>query len=333
MKDKLPNPTETLTKNGGDPRNHDGLKRKINPKDTVGHYLNEITQFPLLSREEEIELARIIQAGITAKEIIEAGTFEEEELANLQLTVQKGDEAHKKFVNANLRLAVNIAKKYQGIMPFSDLIQIANEKLIKLVEKFDPERGFKFNTYAFGSLPWMIIREIFKNRSIRLPVHLRDKMRAVKNAQNELTQVLNRKPTAAEIAERIPDLDSDQVSKILKYMKNLTPLSLNQPVSGGSDEVDELGYFVPGDADVEGEVIKNDLNVIISEALKQLSERERDMIKMKFGIETTPHTLEEIGEIYGLTRERVRQILVRAFSKIRSYPVLDKEAPDLKQLL
>lgn len=313
---------ETLTKEGGDPDN------------IVDHYLNNINEFPLLSREEEIELARKIQAGIAAEEILATGSFDKGELANLQLTVQEGDEAHKKFVNANLRLAFHIAKKYQGMMPLLDLVQIANEALIKLVEKFDPERGFKFSTYACKTLPWMIRRKIYnENRSIRIPVRLRNKMRAVQNAQYELTPVLKREPTAAEIAEIIPNLDSNQVSETLKYMKNLTPLSLNQPVSGGSDEGEELGYFVPGDIDVERQVIENNLKEIISEALEQLSERESKMIRMRFGIGTTSYTLREIGEIYGLTRERVRQILVRAFSKIRSYPVLDGKAPDLKKLL
>ncbi len=262
--------------------------------DAVKIYLQQIGRVPLLTTEEEIELARQIQ----------------EENSKI---------AKEKLVNANLRLVVSIAKKYIGRgLSFLDLIQEGNMGLIKAAEKFDYERGYKFSTYATWWIQQAITRGIAdKSRTIRLPVHMIETIGKIRKATYDLTNELNRKPTKEEIAERI----EIPVSKLRAVMKSAqATISLETPLNK-KEEATRIGDFLidNSSSSPDDKVIQENLFSEIRKVLDQLSPKERDVLIMRFGLDDDGNkkTLEEIGSRYGVSRERIRQIENRAISKLK----------------
>lgn len=264
--------------------------------DSVRLYLREIGKIPLLTAEEEMDLA---------------------------LRVVKGEKKAKdKMVEANMRLVVSIAKRYSGRgLDFLDLIQEGNTGLLRAVEKFDPDKGFKFSTYATWWIRQAITRAIADQaRTIRIPVHMVETINKVLRASRKLTQELNREPTTEEIAEEM-DMDAEKIEYIMKIKQDIA--SLDASVGrDGDDEDSVLGDFVedeertsPEDS-AASQLLKEQIAMIISD----LSDREQKIIKLRFGIGGgRPHTLEEVGAEFSVTRERIRQIEAKALSKLRKH--------------
>ena len=270
------------------------LPKGIAIDDPVRLYLREIGRIKLLSANEEIELARVI---------LEGGT--------------PGAMAKRKLVQANLRLVVSIAKKYVGRgMLFLDLIQEGNLGLIRAAEKFDHERGFKFSTYATWWIRQAITRAIADQaRTIRIPVHMVETINKLKKVTRRLAQDLSRKPTEEELAFEM-NVSISKLREIIKIAQE--PLSLETPI--GKEEDSRLGDFIEDkEADapiktVASELLKEDLQ----EVMKQLSPRERDVLRLRFGMDDgRQRTLEEVGQLFGVTRERIRQIEAKALRKLR----------------
>ncbi len=264
--------------------------------DSVRLYLREIGKIPLLSTDEEAELAKKIAEG--------------------------DKKAKDKMVEANMRLVVSIAKRYSGRgLDFLDLIQEGNTGLLRAVEKFDPEKGFKFSTYATWWIRQAITRAIADQaRTIRIPVHMVETINKVLRTTRKLTTELNREPTTAEIAKEL-DMEVDKVEYVMRIKQDIA--SLDASVGrDGDDEDSVLGDFVEDEERVSPEdsaanqILKEQLATIIS----TLSDREQKIIKMRFGIGgERPHTLEEVGYEFSVTRERIRQIEAKALSKLRKH--------------
>ena len=270
------------------------LPKNMAMEDPVRLYLREIGRIKLLSTSEEIELAR---------KIIEGGT--------------PGAKAKRKLVQANLRLVVSIAKKYVGRgMLFLDLIQEGNLGLIRAAEKFDHERGFKFSTYATWWIRQAITRAIADQaRTIRIPVHMVETINKLKKVTRTLAQEFSRKPTEEELAEAM-GFSISKLREIVKIAQE--PLSLETPI--GKEEDSRLGDFIEDkEADapiktVASELLREDL----AEVLCTLSPRERDVLRLRFGMDDgRQRTLEEVGQLFGVTRERIRQIEAKALRKLR----------------
>ena len=270
------------------------LPEGINIDDPVRMYLKEIGKVPLLTAEEEIELAQKMEEG-----------------------GPEGEAAKKKLAEANLRLVVSIAKRYVGRgMLFLDLIQEGNLGLIKAVEKFDFHKGFKFSTYATWWIRQAITRSIADQaRTIRIPVHMVETMNKLTKVQRSLTQELGREPSVEEIAENV-HMDVNRVREILKLAQET--VSLETPV--GSEEESHLADFIeddhtplPSDEAAFGQ-LKDDIRSV----LDKLNEREQKVLRMRFGLDDgKEHTLEEVGQELHVTRERIRQIEAKALRKLR----------------
>jgi RNA polymerase sigma factor (sigma-70 family) len=299
-------------------------------EDLVRMYLNDIGRYPLLTKEGEARLAQQIEAsGRADEELLESG----EDLApavrrELRRTIARGEEARQAFVQANLRLVVSIAKKYQASgLPLLDLIQDGNLGLIHAVEKFDWRKGFKFSTYATWWIRQAITRGIANTgRTIRLPVHAGDALKTVQKAQSTLQMKLHRRPTLAELAAEV-ELPADKLIEVLKFRTE--PLSLSDPLREDGDV--ELGDLVE-DRSAQSPFEMAAASLLpreIARLLSPLSRREREILELRFGLDRgEPRTLEEVGEHFNLTRERIRQIEARAMSKLR-HPTSDTGAREL----
>jgi RNA polymerase primary sigma factor len=291
----------------------------VGSDDTVGLYLKEMSRVPLLSVEEELSLAKRIEAGRDADRMLNDKEANLSEARQTELrTIQKdGEQAWEHLIKANTRLVVSVAKKYIGRgVPFLDLIQEGNMGLMKAVEKFDYSRGFRFSTYATWWIRQAITRSIAdQGRTIRIPVHMIDRIRELYKVSHALEQSLGRKPLANEIAEEM----NVNVRKVQWMMRiSWLPLSLESPV--GDEEDSELGMFVEDDQTPSPMEVtyKSMLRDKIDEVLNTLSPREARILRLRFGLDNgRSYTLEEVGQKFGLTRERIRQIEGKALRQLR----------------
>lgn len=301
----------------------------VSVEDPVRMYLKEIGKVPLLSADEEIELAQNMEDGAVATEKINVlkgridGASEEEkaeikeEIKTLQRDVDKGADAKKRLAEANLRLVVSIAKRYVGRgMLFLDLIQEGNLGLIKAVEKFDYKKGYKFSTYATWWIRQAITRAIADQaRTIRIPVHMVETINKLIRVSRQLIQELGREPSPEEIAKEM-NMPVERVREILKISQE--PVSLETPI--GEEEDSHLGDFIKDDnvpvpADAAAFTL---LKEQLEEVLGTLTEREQKVLTLRFGLEDgRARTLEEVGKEFNVTRERIRQIEAKALRKLR----------------
>ncbi len=291
----------------------------VHVDDTVGLYLKEMSRVPLLTNEEEVELAKRIERGRQAQ--AELQTLDRRQTARrreLEALVRDGLAARDHLIKANTRLVVSVAKRYVGRgVPFLDLIQEGNLGLMKAVEKFDYRRGFRFSTYATWWIRQTISRAIAdQGRTIRVPVHMSDRIRQMYRKSHELEQELGRPPTSEELAEAL-GVTVDR----LEWMQRVAmlPLSLESPV-GDDEDSSELGAFVE-DVDTPSPTqvtYQNMLREKIEQVLSTLSPREALVLRMRYGLDDDrPYTLEEVGQKFGLTRERIRQIEGKALRRLR----------------
>ena len=291
----------------------------ISSDDTVGLYLKEMARVPLLTTEEEVDLAMRIERGNEAEVKLRKrnGNGSTKGRADLQAEVQDAMAARDHLIKANTRLVVSIAKKYMARgVPFLDLIQEGNLGLMKAVEKFDYHRGYRFSTYATWWIRQTITRSIAdQGRTIRVPVHMSDRIRRLYKEARQLEQELGRKPTPEEIAEKM-ELDPRKVQWMMRV--SWRPLSLESPV--GEEEDSELGSFVEDETTPTPtqSAYQNLLRDKIEEVLTSLSPREARILRLRFGLHNgRSYTLEEVGQKFGLTRERIRQIEGKALRRLR----------------
>jgi len=289
---------------------------EIASNDTVGLYLKEMARVPLLSTEEEVNLAMRLEAGRAAEKKLRKKP-EHERVAEWKFLIQDGINAREHLIKANTRLVVSIAKKYMSRgVPFLDLIQEGNLGLMKAVEKFDYRRGYRFSTYATWWIRQTITRAIAdQGRTIRVPVHMSDRIRKLYRVARELEQHRGCKPSVEELAE-VMDCEPRKIQWMLKV--SWQPLSLEHPV--GEDEDSELGNFIENDLEPSpsdsayGKLLKEK----IEELLNTLTPREARILRLRFGLQNgRSYTLEEVGQKFGLTRERIRQIEGRALRRLR----------------
>jgi RNA polymerase primary sigma factor len=298
-------------------------------EDPVHTYLKEIGRVPLLNAELEVEIAQTIEEGnaaaarLAAHELAlcgegdEADRLDATELSRNRRLMRKGLKAKDELIEANLRLVVSIAKRYRNRgLAFLDLIQEGNLGLMRAVDKFDHTKGFKFSTYATWWIRQAITRAIADQaRTIRIPVHMVETINKVVWAQRQLLQELGREPAIEEVAQRV-ELPIERVREILRI--NQDTVSLEQPVGDEddfnlSDLIEDRGAVVPDDA-----ATRSLLDAAVREALGHLSEREQDVVRLRFGLDDGKiRTLEEVGKEFGVTRERVRQIESKTLAKLR----------------
>jgi RNA polymerase sigma factor (sigma-70 family) len=298
-------------------------------EDLVRLYLTDIGQYPLLTKDDEVRLAQAIEAGASARAELEAAAnLTPARKRELRRQLKAGEDAERTFVQSNLRLVVSIAKKYQASgLPLLDLIQEGNLGLMHAVEKFDWRKGFKFSTYATWWIRQAITRGIANTgRTIRLPVHAGDTLARLQKARARLELKLGRPATLSELSAEV-EMPEDKVTEALRFAAE--PLSLSEPLREDGDA--ELGDVVEDrSAESPFEVAATALlPEEIARLLSPLDEREREILKLRFGLDRgEPRTLEEVGEHFNLTRERIRQIEARAMSKLR-HPSSDTGARDL----
>ena len=308
------------------------LVDSFNIDDPVRMYLKEIGKVPLLTADQEVELATAMTAGREAKERLDEAeangeTLPAEELAQLKKQVKAGERAKQQLAEANLRLVVSIAKRYVGRgMLFLDLIQEGNLGLIKAVEKFDYTKGYKFSTYASWWIRQAITRAIADQaRTIRIPVHMVETINKVIRVSRQLLQELGHDPSPEEISEEM-NMPVDKVREILKIAQE--PVSLETPI--GEEEDSHLGDFIPDEAASEPSEAASFtlLKEQLVDVLSTLTPREEKVLKLRFGIEDgRTRTLEEVGKEFNVTRERIRQIEAKALRKLR-HPSRSKKLKD-----
>jgi RNA polymerase primary sigma factor len=292
----------------------------VSSDDTIGLYLKEMARVPLLSLEEEVSIAKRIEAGLKARKDLANlnGHGTPEERARLELEIQDGIQAKEHLIKANTRLVVSVAKRYIGRgVPFLDLIQEGNLGLMKAVEKFEYRRGFRFSTYATWWIRQTITRAIAdQGRTIRVPVHMVDRIRQLYRTLHEMEQKLGQIPTTEELAE-VLKLPVQKVDWMLRV--SWLPLSLESPIND-EDEEAELGMFVEDKVTPSPmqSTYSKMLRGKIEEVLDSLPPREARILRLRFGLENgRTYTLEEVGQKFGLTRERIRQIESKALRRLR----------------
>ena len=298
-------------------------------EDLVRLYLNDIGKHALLTKDDEARLAQAIEAGREARGELAGGkTLTAARKRELRRVAREGDTAAETFVKANLRLVVSIAKKYQAAeLPLLDLVQEGNLGLMHAVEKFDWRKGFKFSTYATWWTRQAITRGIANpGRTVRLPVHAGDLLTRVTKARGRLEGQLGRRPTVSELAVDL-ELEEEKVTEILRHAAE--PLSLSEPLREDGDAefgdmVEDRSAVSPFDAAAAALLVGKVNKILIA-----LDEREREILRLRFGLDRgEPRTLDEVGEYFSLTRERIRQIEARAMSKLR-HPSTDRGAREL----
>ncbi len=286
--------------------------------DPVKDYLKQIGKVALLNAEQEVDLAKRIEAGLFAEEKIAAGGIKDRKLRkDLEWISEDGQRAKNHLLEANLRLVVSLAKRYTGRgMLFLDLIQEGNLGLIRAVEKFDYTKGYKFSTYATWWIRQAITRAMADQaRTIRIPVHMVEVINKLARVQRQMLQDLGREPTPEELAREL-DMTPEKVVEVQKYGRE--PISLHTPLGEDGDSefgdlIEDSEAIVPSDA-VSFTLLQEQLDSV----LDTLSERERGVVRMRFGLtDGQPKTLDEIGQVYGVTRERIRQIESKTMSKLR----------------
>ena len=302
---------------------YDQLPSSIRVDDPVRMYLKDIGKIPLLSYDEEIELAELVEDGREAKEAVDKieaddmNTVSSEEYEALLDRVEAASEAKDKLVNANLRLVVSIAKRYlsRGLQ-FLDLIQEGNMGLMKAVDKFDHRRGYKFSTYATWWIRQAITRAVADQaRTIRIPVHMVETINKLVRVQRQLVQELSREPSPEEVAEKM-GISVEKVQQIQRIAQE--PISLEAPV--GEEEDSSLGDFIsdPHALDPYEYTAKMKLREELDSVLATLTEREERVLRLRFGlIDGRQRTLEEVGKEFNVTRERIRQIEAKALRKLK----------------
>jgi RNA polymerase primary sigma factor len=295
------------------------LDEQVVSADLVRVYLNEIGKVPLLNAEQEVDLAKRIEAGLYAEHVLseQGEALPLPERRELRALAVDGQRAKEHLLQANLRLVVSLAKRYTGHgMPFLDLIQEGNLGLIRAVEKFDYTKGFKFSTYATWWIRQAITRAMADQaRTIRIPVHMVEVINKLARVQRQMLQDLGREPTPEELAKEL-DMTPEKVIEVQKYGRE--PISLHTPLGEDGDSefgdlIEDSEAIVPADA-VSFTLLQEQLHAV----LDTLSEREAGVVSMRFGLtDGQPKTLDEIGKVYGVTRERIRQIESKTMSKLR----------------
>ena len=286
-------------------------------EDLLQLYLNDIGKYPLLTRDDEVRLGTLARAGqVAAAKLARGDALTVAAQEELEDQVRAGEDAARKFVRSNLRLVVSIAKKYQASgLPLLDLIQEGNFGLIQAVERFDPRRGFKFSTYATWWIRQTIARGIANtSRTIRLPVHAGDQLLAIRMAASALEVRHGRTPKASEVADAV-SMPPKKVEELLPYLGE--PTSLSERLIDGETEVGEMVEDLttpPPDQAVFAAMLPTH----VAKLLSVLEPREQEVLCLRYGLDRgRPRTLEEVGEHFGLTREGVRQVELKAISKLR----------------
>jgi RNA polymerase primary sigma factor len=283
----------------------------------VGLYFNEVGQVDLLTAQEEINLAKRMEAGELAEEALEENHKTSEERAELLRRIQDGKDAREHLIRANSRLVISIAKKYIGRgVPFLDLIQEGNIGLIRAANKFDYTLGYKFSTYATWWIRQGVTRLIAdQSRTIRIPVHMGDQISKLRRTSTQMTQRLGREPTVDELAEEM-ELPPDKITTMLKASRRTLSLELPRDDEGEST----LGDFIEDQESPAPEEVVSDslLAEMLGNLLHDLPPREVRVLQMRYGlVDGETYTLEEVGEKLGVSRERVRQIQAQALSRLR----------------
>lgn len=293
--------------------------------DAVRDYLHQIGRFPLLTAEDEVALAQSIEVGLFAEEkLAEEADLTPAMVRELRLIAAEGRAAHRRFICCNLKLVVSIAKRYSGRgVPFMDIIQEGNLGLDRAVKKFDYQQGFKFSTYAMWWIRQSITRSLADSaRLIRIPVHTMEKINKLGRIGRDITGLLGREATIDEIAEEA-DLNSEEVARLLGVDRE--PVSLHMPAADGS--ASELGDLIEdvNAASVDDTVCVNLRDDEVRRRVSQLPEREAKIVRLRYGLDGNPMTCSQVGEIFGVSRERIRQLEARALRMLR--------CPELQGLL
>lgn len=296
----------------------------VDSADAITLYMREVGRVPLLTAEEEVELAKLMERGEEARQLLARNGRKPDARDELEQIIHAGESARDRLVQANARLVMSIAKKYRGQgVPFLDLIQEGNLGLMKAAEKFDYRRGYKFSTYATWWIRQAMTRALAdQGRTIRVPVHMSDRIRKLYHASQQLEQELSRRPTPEELAEEL-NLPVRKVQQMLRTAQQ--PLSLEKPVGEEGDS--ELGQFIESEdtPDPADETSLRLLREDLEDMLVALTPREARILQLRFGLlDGRTYTLKEVGKKFGLTRERIRQIEVEALHKLRQPYRADK---------
>jgi len=299
----------------------------IDTDDTIGLYLKEVSRVPLLTAEEEVELAQRIERGRMAREELAKGKVSQRHRTELRRLIEDGWAAREHLITANSRLVISVAKKYMGRgVPFLDLIQEGNIGLIRATKKFDYRRGHKFSTYATWWIRQAVTRAIAdQGRTIRVPVHMGDQINKLLRVQHQLTQRLGREPSVEELADAL-EVPPKKVENMIQVARR--PLSLETPTDDEEDSV--LGDFIEDDEapPPDDTATYNLLREHLGEVLNGLPPREVRILQLRYGLlDGQAYTLEEVGRKMGVTRERVRQIEAQALSRLR-HPSIRRKLRD-----